>query len=113
MTAGPGSARPAPCAAPASVRAELADLVAGAGAGRPCRRWARGRLARAIVAVAVACGLSGCVVVKPFQREYLAERCMAPGFGDGAELKFRGHWEGSRQGSEGGFGTAGGGCGCN
>lgn len=38
---------------------------------------------------------------------------MAPGFGDSAELKFRGHWEGSRQGSEGGFGTAGGGCGCN
>lgn len=117
MTAGPGSARPAPCAAPASVPAARADLPARAGAGRPCRRKAPGRLARAVVAVAVtcgvACGLGGCVVVKPFQREYLAERCMAPGFGDGAELKFRGHWEGSRQGSEGGFGTAGGGCGCN
>lgn len=53
------------------------------------------------------------MVVKPYQREHLAERCMAPGFGDGHELKFRGHWEGSRQGSEGGFGQAGGGCGCN
>jgi hypothetical protein len=58
-------------------------------------------------------GAGGCVVVKPFQREHLAERCMAPGFGDAAELKFRGHWEGSRQGTEGGYGTAGGGCGCN
>jgi hypothetical protein len=58
-------------------------------------------------------GAGGCVVVKPYQREHLAERCMAAGFGDAAELKFRGHWEGSRQGSEGGYGTAGGGCGCN
>jgi hypothetical protein len=57
--------------------------------------------------------LSGCVVVKPYQREQLAERCMSPGFGDASELKFRAHWEGSRQGGEGGFGTAGGGCGCN
>ena len=57
--------------------------------------------------------LPACVVVKPYQREHLAERCMAPGFGDASELKFRSHWEGSRQGGEGGFGTAGGGCGCN
>ena len=56
---------------------------------------------------------TGCVVVKPYQRERLTERCMSPGFGDASELKFRGHWEGSRQGAEGGFGTAGGGCGCN
>lgn len=66
-----------------------------------------------------ACGLivmvsaSGCVVVKPYQRELLSERCMAAGFGDLLELQFRGHWEGSRHGSEGGFTTAGGGCGCN
>jgi hypothetical protein len=57
--------------------------------------------------------LGGCVVVKPYQREHLAERCMASGMGDPTELKFRSHWEGSRQGGEGGFGTAGGGCGCN
>lgn len=57
--------------------------------------------------------LSGCTAVKPYQREQLAERCMAPGFGDAVELKFRTHWEGARQGSEGGFGQAGGGCGCN
>ncbi|HRI50300.1 MAG TPA: DUF4266 domain-containing protein [Pseudomonadota bacterium] len=57
--------------------------------------------------------LSGCVVVKPYQREQLAERCMAPGFGDAAEIKFRSHWEGSRHGGEGGFSYASGGCGCN
>ena len=57
--------------------------------------------------------LAGCVVVKPYQREQLAERCMASGLGDAAELKFRSHWEGSRQGGEGGFSYASGGCGCN
>ena len=57
--------------------------------------------------------LSGCMTVKPYQRERLTERCMQPGFGDAAELKFRAHWEGSRQGGEGGYGQAGGGCGCN
>lgn len=57
--------------------------------------------------------LTGCVVVKPYQREQLAERCMAAGVGDAAELKFRSHWEGSRQGGEGGFSYASGGCGCN
>src|SRR6187402_1557905 len=74
----------------------------------------RGRaLAWALAALTAAALLPGCVVVKPYQREQLAERCMAPGFGDASELKFRSHWEGSRQGGEGGFGTAGGGCGCN
>jgi hypothetical protein len=56
---------------------------------------------------------AGCVRVKPYQRELLTERSMAPGFGDPAEVKFRAHAEGSRMGIEGGFGNAGGGCGCN
>ncbi|MBP8196104.1 MAG: DUF4266 domain-containing protein [Deltaproteobacteria bacterium] len=40
---------------------------------------------------------------------------MAPGFGDKSEVKFRAHWEYSRQGTQGGFGddAGGGGCGCN
>lgn len=57
--------------------------------------------------------MGGCVVVKPWQRSHLAERCMQPGFGDANDLKYTTHWEGSRNGFEGGFGTAGGGCGCN
>lgn len=75
------------------------------------RFWRRGLLAACGVILCV--GGSGCVVVKPYQRELLSERCMAAGFGDVLELQFRGHWEGSRHGSEGGFTTAGGGCGCN
>jgi hypothetical protein len=61
------------------------------------------------------CCLGGCTVVRPYQRESLAERCMAPGFGDKSEVKFRAHWEYSRQGTQGGFGddAGGGGCGCN
>lgn len=88
----------------------------GPGLGRARGRAAAGLLGAlglSLVGLGVCVGASGCVVVKPFQREHLAERCMAAGFGDGSELKFRGHWEGSRQGGEGGFGTAGGGCGCN
>ena len=73
------------------------------------------RLRAGLVACAlfVCAGSTGCVVVKPYQREHLSERCMAAGFGDVLDLQFRGHWEGSRHGSEGGFTTAGGGCGCN
>ena len=56
--------------------------------------------------------LGGCARVKPYQREYLSERAMQPG-AEAAEDAFRAHWQGSREGSEGGFPTAGGGCGCN
>jgi Domain of unknown function (DUF4266) len=55
---------------------------------------------------------SGCVVVKPFQREYLSERAMRPA-AEAAEDRFRAHWQESREGAIGGFGAAGGGCGCN
>jgi len=37
---------------------------------------------------------------------------MQPG-AEGAEDRFRQHWQFSREGSEGGYGAAGGGCGCN
>jgi hypothetical protein len=65
--------------------------------------------------VACAVLLAGCTVVRPYQRESLAERCMAPGFGDKSEVKFRAHWEYARHGTQGGFGddAGGGGCGCN
>ena len=80
----------------------------------PCLSRARARGAwRAVAALALLPLLGSCAPVKPYQREHLSERCMAAGFGDLLELQFRGHWEGSRHGSEGGFTTAGGGCGCN
>jgi hypothetical protein len=55
---------------------------------------------------------SGCVVVKPYQREHLSERSMTPE-AELAEDRFRQHWQGSREGGAGGFGASGGGCGCN
>ena len=63
----------------------------------------------------VACALfavAGCARVKPYEREYLSLRCMQPA-GEAGENKFRAHWQESREGSVGGFGAAGGGCGCN
>jgi hypothetical protein len=55
---------------------------------------------------------SGCVTVKPWQREDLARRTMIDDQEPG-EARFDEHSRGSREGSEGGSGRAGGGCGCN
>jgi hypothetical protein len=57
-------------------------------------------------------GASGCVVVKPYQREALSVPAMTPGT-ESNDDRFRQHWQGSREGATGGFGAAGGGCGCN
>ena len=49
--------------------------------------------------------------VRPWQRAHLARRSMQ--FDDGLEGRFRQHMFGAREGADGGFGHAGGGCGCN
>jgi hypothetical protein len=49
--------------------------------------------------------------VKPWQREHLARRAMQ--LDDGLEGRFRQHLFGAREGAEGGYLKAGGGCGCN
>jgi hypothetical protein len=57
-------------------------------------------------------GMMGCVAVKPYQREYLADRIMdfnADQSEDGVER----HWMETREGSSGGLGGSGGGCACN
>jgi hypothetical protein len=59
----------------------------------------------------LAVAAAGCAV-KPYQREYLSLRPMRP-TAEASEDRFREHWQSSREGSEGGFGAAGGGCGCN
>jgi hypothetical protein len=61
---------------------------------------------------ALAVAAVGCAPVKPYQREYLSLRPMHPA-SEVSEDRFRAHWQSSREGSEGGFGAAGGGCGCN
>jgi hypothetical protein len=69
----------------------------------------RKRLLAAVLAVAAA---SGCAHVRPRQREALARRNMtfAP---DPAEDELDLHMQESREGSSGGYGSSGGGCGCN
>jgi hypothetical protein len=60
----------------------------------------------------VATALAGCARIKPWEREYLSERAMTPG-SERVEDRFRQHWQYAREGSAGGYGAAGGGCGCN
>ncbi len=56
--------------------------------------------------------LGGCARVKPWQREVHARRSMQTD-GDKAARKIDGHVEEYREGSIGGAGVGGGGCGCN
>jgi len=66
--------------------------------------WLAG-LATALVA-------TGCVRVKPYEREYLARPAMV-GDRDPGQMRFSQHQTGSREGADGGTGEPGGGCGCN
>ncbi len=65
-----------------------------------------------VVAAFLGSMVSGCARVKPYQREYLSARPMDPA-AEAGEDRFRQHWQESREGSFGGTGAAGGGCGCN
>lgn len=55
--------------------------------------------------------LSGCVAVKPYQRELLAQPGMSLAVTPDAEAEQ--HMLQSREASAGGYGASGGGCGCN
>ena len=63
-------------------------------------------------ALIVVLALSGCVRVAAHQREYLAKPAMNPE-GDPAADKLDTHVQEYREGSVGGTGVGGGGCGCN
>ncbi len=52
----------------------------------------------------------GCATVKPWQRGTLADRCMMFD-ADGSAVGYMTHWQEAREGSMGGFGVQGGGCG--
>lgn len=57
-------------------------------------------------------GSYGCALVKPWEREYLADPIMQ--FDSNKEEKaVKEHFVNTREGSSGSFGVSGGGCGCN
>lgn len=55
---------------------------------------------------------SGCAVVQPYEREILSKPVMQFDY-DKDEASAREHFLNSLEGSTGGFGVGGGGCGCN
>lgn len=66
----------------------------------------------ALVLMLGAAAFSGCAAVKPWEREYLADRIMRLD-ADREEKAVREHFLGTREASAGSFGVSGGGCGCN
>lgn len=69
-------------------------------------RWL---LVLSVVALSVGCGKAA---VRPSEKEHLADRVMIFDE-DGQEAASEEHFNGNREGSSGGRGTQGGGCGCN
>lgn len=65
-----------------------------------------------LVALVAVLSLTGCLRVKPHQREDLSRRAMTQDR-DPGERRFTQHQTGSREGADGGTGEPGGGCGCN
>jgi Domain of unknown function (DUF4266) len=68
--------------------------------------------AKPLVACVLAALLSGCVTVRAQQRAALADPIMEFD-GEARAEALRVHAIGNREGSSGGSGVAGGGCGCN
>jgi hypothetical protein len=89
----------------------LALWIARRRSNRPTHGMGRRRLVTLALLASVA-SLGGCVHVRPRQRGTLAHRNMkfSP---DPAEDELDLHMQESREGSSGGYGSSGGGCGCN
>jgi len=64
------------------------------------------------IAVLILIGLNACTNVQPFQREILSKQKMQFDT-EIVETAAREHFLNSLEGSTGGFGVGGGGCGCN
>jgi hypothetical protein len=70
-------------------------------------------VARVIAGGLVAASMlsAGCATVQPWQRARLADSCMVFDADPSTEA-YMTHWQEAREGSMGGFGVQGGGCGC-
>ena len=89
-----------------------AGCEAAAGGGGRGRRGVAAGLVVLVALGGLALLAGGCATVKPYQREHLAQRIMkfSP---DPDEDQLDLHMLEAREGSSGGYGSAGGGCGCN
>ena len=67
---------------------------------------------RLFIMLVVIAGAAGCVRVKPYERERLADRVMSWDR-DPIAQSYITHVRENREGARGGTGEAGGGCGCN
>ena len=69
---------------------------------------------RVFILLALASLVAGCgrYAVRADEKEFLADRIMQPDY-DALETASDQHVLSNREGSQGGFGAAGGGCGCN
>jgi hypothetical protein len=65
-----------------------------------------------LIALSLAVGALGCAPVHQYQRGTLARDGMKL-TGDSGESQLQAHMLQSREGASGGYGSAGGGCGCN
>jgi Domain of unknown function (DUF4266) len=76
-------------------------------------RWNIGTCGRVAAALAIVSALfaTGCATVQPWQRGRLADSSMVFD-SDAAKAAYMTHWQEAREGSMGGFGVQGGGCGC-
>ena len=68
---------------------------------------------KAIILIITLVLFSGCAEVKPWEKETLAKPTMEDAGGNGLAKQFEEHIYFSKEGSKGGGGVAGGGCGCN
>lgn len=66
---------------------------------------------RAALGLLIVVALGGCLRVKPYEREAHARRAMQDA--DAVDQKLDDHVHEYREGSVGGSGVGGGGCGCN
>lgn len=76
------------------------------------RSWRSMKLSLAALAAGALLGGCGRYAVRPDEKEYLADRMMQLDE-DEAEQANDQHVLSNREGSSGGYGTGGGGCGCN
>jgi len=69
------------------------------------------RIAIALLMAATGLLTGACATVQPWERGKLSNPCMVFD-ANGQLVAYDNHWQPSREGSAGGFGAQGGGCGC-